>query len=160
MSATNKQPNPGKGDWWLIVFFIGCVAVLVVSVSFIWRKLGQPKPAATRPPPAAAQPVPPTPPLVVTPLHQPAPAPPLDVSVRAILSDPEAFLGKLIRTPGIVQFHDTKKETFDLQQGNYVLPVKYQGLTITSRQVMITGILRRDESLNTPTLAAQQIEPQ
>ncbi|MEI6085366.1 MAG: hypothetical protein WCS70_13855 [Verrucomicrobiota bacterium] len=145
--AVVPPPATSRADLWLVLFFIGCLAVLAGSVTVIWRIVARGK----------QQPVAPHVVKVVTPPPQPAPlvVPPVELSLRQILADPEPYLGKSVTTSGSVQFLDTTKETFDLRHGDYLLQVRYHATLVLSQEVTVTGVLRRDR--DTLYISAQQI---
>jgi len=173
-------PSEPKGYWFGLAM-VAVLAVLIGSGLIIWRMLGSHKkprpvvaPVAVPTPPPAPKPVP-APPLVVAPVQRPAPVvptkpaqPPVALSLHQMLDDPEPYLGKLVKTPGALQFKDTAIETFDLRQGDFAVPVQYAGIAAAAkslvtaanpgREFVVIGILRRDETLNAIYIVAQQIE--
>ena len=160
-AAAPIPPAPARSQsgLWLVLFFLGCIVVLAGSVTVIWRIVGhRNKPALPVVAPAA--------PVVVPPVRQPAP--PIVLSMSQIFSDPEPYLGKRVKTHGSLQLQETAKETFELRQANYVLQVKYAGLATAAkpavataalgRELTVSGVLNRDETLNALYLVADQIE--
>lgn len=161
-------PATPKSDRWFMVIILVLLVVLGASVVTIWRlttakrRPPKPPPLPTVSAPPVVTPPPPVPVVVPT-------GPPLELSISALADDPDRYLGKLVKTQGVLQLKDTFKESFDLRQGDYALQVQYGGTSPTAkatvaaipigRDLSVTGILRRDESLNALYITAQRLEP-
>lgn len=126
-----------------------------------------PRPAPAPPSTPTPPPVPRTPP-VATPTPAIAPAtiyPPVELTVKQLLGDADPYIGKLVKTSGSIQTMDTDQETFDLRVADYAVQIQYSTIAPATKRIMsagqtavVTGILRRDESLNSLYVVAQRID--
>jgi len=75
----------------------------------------------------------------------------------------------LIQSAGTIQIKEPEKDSFDLRQGDFTLPILYRLLTPEAkaailstplgREVTVTGLLKRDDADNSYYVLAQRVEP-